>query len=65
MVLDQRYYAEYEVVVSKRPVISLYSTGNASDEMRYSGTFEACFTAYDPFAHMRMISYDGEGDPAV
>lgn len=47
------------MVTSKKLAVSLYDHVDASGARRYSGTFEACFTAYEPFARMLQISDDG------
>lgn len=65
MIFDERSYAIYNVVTSKKLAVSLYDHMDASGTRRYSGTFEACFTAYDPFARMLENIYDGSCSDAA
>ncbi len=46
-------------MTSKKIEISLYDYEDAEGTRRHSGTFEAHFTAHEPFARMLGTSYAG------
>lgn len=58
LIFDDRPYAIYDVVTSSKIEIALYDFEDADGNRRYSGTFEARFTAYEPFARMAELSYE-------
>ena len=58
LIFDDRPYAIYDVVTSSKIEITLYNFEDADGKRRYSGTFEARFTAYEPFARMAESSYE-------
>ena len=60
LVFDHKPYCYYDVVASKRIVITLYD--HMDGNRLYSGTFTATFTCYEPFGHMFQTSYSGEAD---
>ena len=48
LIFDERPFVRYEAFPSKRIEISLYDH-SAADGLRYSGTFTAYLTCYEPF----------------
>lgn len=59
---DHKPYAWYDVVASKRIVITLYDHADENGDKLYAGTFTATFTCYEPFGHMFQTSYSEEID---
>jgi len=45
------------VAVTHKPAFTLYDHAGEADRLLFSGTFEACFTAYDPFGKMLHTAY--------
>ncbi len=45
------------MAVTRKPAFTLYDHAGASGSLLFSGTFEACFTAYDPFGKMLRTAY--------
>ncbi len=62
LIFDGREWAIYDVVTAKKVEITLYDCRDTDGVRRYSGTFTAHFTAYEPFARMREVSYEGAGN---
>lgn len=59
MIFDDRQYIAYRVHPTKRIQISLYSS-DLPEGTRYSGTFTATFTCYDPYGRMLRTELDTE-----
>ena len=57
MIFDDRKHIAYRVHPTKRIQISLYSS-DLPDGTRYSGTFTATFTCYDPFGRLLKEELD-------
>lgn len=47
------------MAVTRKPAFTLYDHVGEADSLLFSGTFEACFTAYDPFGKMLRTAYAG------
>lgn len=62
LVFDHKPYAYYDVVASKRIVITLYDHEDEAGNKLYAGTFTATFTCYEPFGKMLNNSYDDKID---
>ncbi len=45
------------MAVTRKPAFTLYDHAGASGSLLFSGTFEACFTAYEPFGKMLRTAY--------
>lgn len=45
------------MAVTRKPAFTLYDHAGEDDRLLFSGTFEACFTAYDPFGKMLRATY--------
>ncbi len=45
------------MAVTRKPAFTLYDHAGASGSLLFSGTFEACFTAYDLFGKMLRTAY--------
>lgn len=45
------------MTVTSKPAFTLYDHTSDSGELFFSGTFEACFTAYEPFGKMLRTAY--------
>lgn len=63
MIFDDRKHIAYRVHPTKRIQISLYSS-DLPDGTRYSGTFTATFTCYDPFGRLLKSELDAASTEA-
>lgn len=54
---DHKPYARYDVVASKRIVITLYDHADENGNRLYAGTFTVVFTCYEPFGRMFETSF--------
>ena len=57
LIFDSKPFIYYDVILSKRISITLYD--HAEDGVKkYSGTFTASFTCYEPFGKLLQLSYE-------
>lgn len=62
---DHKNYCWYDVVVSRRIVITLYGHTDGGGNKLCSGTFTACFTCYEPFGKLFDICDDGTAEESA
>ena len=62
LVFDHKPYCWYDVVASKRIVITLYDHTDENGNKLYSGTFTTTFTCYEPFGKLFQNNLSDETD---